>query len=258
MHVVRLVTRAELFAGFARGRPTGFLFDWCETPGALLATLRRTAATLAVVEVADSLGQPRSRLMEELSREFPTASVVAVGAAIPTDFRAIVPAARAGATDLIMVRMDDPWLVLVQAARRGARERAVQEVAKEAHCLLPPMARTVFECCLDLSDSALRTKQIGPVVGRSRATVARVLSQAGLPGAAVLAKWARLLVAVRMLEDPNRVARDVARALNFRSSGELQRLLEELTGYTMADLACDGFRRVLAKFASVTQGREVA
>lgn len=88
----------------------------------------------------------------------------------------------------------------------------------------------------------------------SARTLGRVLAAAGLPTAAELLAWRRLLHASRLLEDGRSVA-GAAAVLEFSSASALRKSLRQLAGLRPAELAVSGgVRRLASLFVDRCRG----
>jgi AraC-like DNA-binding protein len=235
-HVVRTSCGWSDLTALAAAAPAALAFVDPYHGGAFGAAeirrLRARAPGVEVVALADFSGRP------------------------PADGFAL---AQLGVRGMVCVRGDGPN-ALVRALddflNRGPLDEmalALAEVAPPAvHRWLAPM----LVSAADPGGVQALARAVG--LGTPR-TLGRVLAAAGLPTAAELLAWRRLLHAARLLDDGRSVA-SVAARLEFSSASALRKSLRQLAGVRPAELArAGGLRRLAALFVErCRDGRPVA
>ncbi|HEY0014739.1 MAG TPA: helix-turn-helix domain-containing protein [Longimicrobium sp.] len=221
-HVVRTSRGWSDLTALAIATPAAVAFVDPYHDGAFAATeirrLRARAPGVEVVALADFHGRP------------------------PTDGFAL---AQLGVRGIVCVRRDGPDAVvrvLDALVRRGPLDEMVAALAEvvpaSVHRWLGPMLVSPA----DPGSVPALARLAGQGTAR---TLGRLLAAEGLPAAAELLAWRRLLHAARLLEDGRSVA-GAAAVLEFSSASALRKSLRRVAGLRPAELAASGGVRRLA------------
>lgn len=163
--------------------------------------------------------------------------------------------AQSGVRGMVCLRRDGPDAVvraLDEFLCRGPLDEMVAALAEvvpgSVHRWLGPM--------LVGADDPGSVPGLARLAGQGTArTLGRVLAAAGLPTAAELLAWRRLLHAARLLEDGRSVT-GAAATLEFSSPSALRKSLRQLAGVRPAELAGGGgVRRLAHLFLQRCRGR---
>jgi AraC-like DNA-binding protein len=142
---------------------------------------------------------------------------------------------------------DDISRVLADAVHEHRYSRACDEILAHIPHLddrvLPVMAYSVrhaFDCALSVDDLATAFQV-------DRKTLHNHLRRGGLPAAAALISWSRLLAAGWLLEDPKQTVANVAQVLRFASASELRGMLSRYVHATATQLRVAGALAAIIK-----------
>jgi len=192
----------------------------CSTWDELLGACGRRAVTLALVDLFPSVvpgGEPGSfELLRQLKRRFPSVATVLYTGMPPARPRDLFEAGRFGLDALVLAEQDDDPTQLRAAVDRAEARGALAPLLP-ALARLAPTVRDAVLLCVTRAHQPLSPDDLSRILGVRRKLLSARLSQAGFPTSQKLIAWGRLIVAARLLEDPERTADSVALALDYPS-----------------------------------------
>jgi AraC-like DNA-binding protein len=186
----------------------------------LIAACGRRAITLALVDLFPTpvpAEQPGSfELLRQLKRRYPSVAAVLYTSIPPARPRDFFEAGRFGLDGLVLAEQDDDptqlRAVVDRAEARGALSQLLPSLAR-----LTPTVRDAVLLSVTRAHQPLSPDDLSRILGVRRKLLSARLTQAGFPTSQKLIAWGRLIVAARLLEDPERTADSVALALDYPS-----------------------------------------
>jgi AraC-like DNA-binding protein len=187
--------------------------DWSE----LLRTCADEAVSVAVVD-AFTEGDTMAAFdwLRQLKRRFPSIAVVLYASTPPATPRDLFEAGRFGLDGLIVTDLDDEPRRILRLIEQS-EARTVLQILRIALGDVKPTVRDATLVAVARAHQRLSPEALAKILGIRRKTLTERLVQAGFPTAQRIIAWGRLIVAARMLEDPERSADSVALALDFPS-----------------------------------------
>ncbi len=171
-----------------------------------------------------------SRELVSLLHEFPWASVVAALRARPGEEGDVHALALLGISEVILLGVEDT----PQGIRRTLRQaqgRFLKELLRRA---LPPYltgrARIILMAAAEAISAGGHAPDLARALSVSTKTLARWCERCYLPPPRRLLAWIRVLLASRLLDDPERTVSSVARACGYTSDTALRRALLDFLG----------------------------
>ncbi len=187
--------------------------DWSD----LLRRCGDNAVSVAVVDAfADGDTMAAFDWLRQLKRRFPSVAVVLYVSIPPATPRDIFEGGRFGVDGLIVADVDDEPRRIVNLIEQS-EARTVLQTLRLALGDVKPTVRDATLMAVARAHERLAPEGLAKILGIRRKTLTERLVQAGFPTAQRIIAWGRLIVAARMLEDPERSADSVALALDFPS-----------------------------------------
>jgi AraC-like DNA-binding protein len=219
--------------------------DCAETLIDLVAGSRRG------VVVADA-GNPcivTPATLAEIVRANPLLPVLAYCQPQPSQCSALLALGRAGVREVILAGVDDPKVVVRQCLQRDCVPIGVDLVIGRVIPIVPPAARRLMTYAISHSAETLTVDAIASAVSLPRRTLAYRLERASLPSPRALMTWAKLLVAIHLLEDARNTAERVGLALDFPSTGAFRNVVKRYAQRSVVSLrGPGGFAIALSAF----------
>jgi AraC-like DNA-binding protein len=157
----------------------------------------------------------------------------------PAVAQLVLLAARLGVHRAALRGYHDLGRVLADTLRECRNGRACEEILE--HLRLDEGVLPVVAYCLRHAfDSVLSVDRLARAFQVDRKTLHNHLRRGGLPTAASLISWSRLLAAGWLLEDRQRTVSSVARALHFSSASELRGMLSRYVHRTATEVRSAG------------------
>ena len=198
--------------------------------------------------------------LRQLKRRFPSVTVVLYVSTPPSQPRDLFEAGRFGLDGLVVADIDDEPRRLVSIIEQ-AQSRGVLELLRPALATAKPTVRDATLLAITRAHQRLSPESLAKILGIRRKSLSERLTQSGFPAAQRLIAWGRLIVAARMLEDPERRAADgVAMALDFPSGSAFRNACQRYVHAAPHQIrARGGASYVVSSFlARVASGAEVA
>jgi AraC-like DNA-binding protein len=197
------------------------------------AVLQRVTDILVVDPVAD--GNPRTDVILEIHRQFPSLPIVIYTALNASSMRAILALGRAGIEHVVLNRFDDErrrFLELLERVPAQAlSDRMLRLLAPELAKLPVTMVRAIEQ--MFRSPARFRnTQDLSAAAGTILRTLYRQLDMAGIHSPRLLVAAARLLRVYALLRDPGRQIKEVAAKVGYHSQYQLTQHMRALTGHT--------------------------
>ncbi|HEU4565347.1 MAG TPA: helix-turn-helix domain-containing protein, partial [Gemmatimonadaceae bacterium] len=211
--------------------------DW----GELLEVCARRAVSVAVVD--PYWPQPGAVAFDELrllKRRFPSVAVVpylSVPATTPHD---LFELGRFGLDAVIVAEHDDREDRRMLARIEQAEARGLTEALRRALGDVRPTARDAMLVAVTRAHQRLSPDSLSRILGVRRKLLGERLVQAGFPSPQPLIAWGRLIVAARLLEDPERSADNVALALEYPSGSAFRNSCQRYLGATPHEIRARG------------------
>ena len=201
--------------------------------GLRAAVLQRVADVLVVDPVAD--GNPRTDVIREIHRQFPSLPIVVYTALSAGSMQAILELGRSGIEHVVLNRFDDERRRFLELLERvpgqALSDQMLRLLAPELAKLPVTMVRAIE--LLFRSPGRYRNAQdLSAAAGTILRTLYRQLDIAGIHSPRLLVAAARLLRVYSLLRDPGRQIKEVAAKVGYHSQYQLTQHMRALTGHT--------------------------
>jgi AraC-like DNA-binding protein len=234
--VVALVSDREACARIRSSLHGNASVDFCRGRAELVRRVASLPTGVVITELWDASGAPTAIVVEHLRARFPAIPVVAYCTLCHTTSRELLAMARAGVNGFVLRGIDDvgdALRVALAAADDNCFELAM---SRELATVLAADVQPVVAHCLSHARCAYTVTAAAAALGVSRRTLFNRLANAGLPSPSAVISWCRLLLAARLLEDPERSVESIALALEFGSAAALRGMLRRYTGVLPNDV----------------------
>ncbi|HVE77842.1 MAG TPA: helix-turn-helix domain-containing protein [Gemmatimonadaceae bacterium] len=183
---------------------------------------------------------PNFDALRVLRLRFPRVGFVAYVAATAERARELFDLGRLGVDSLVLADRDDrdPGRLLTLVEQ--AETRSVANLLRPALIGARATVRDAVLLAVTRAHQRLAAPALARVLGVSRRVLNERLTQAGFPPPQQLLAWGRLLVAARMLEDPQRSADSIALALDFPSGSAFRNTCQRYLGATPSEIRARG------------------
>jgi len=197
------------------------------------AVLQRVTDVLVVDPTVD--GNPRTEIIQEIHRHFPSLPVVVYTALSAVSMRAILELGRTGIEHVVLNRFDDERRRFLELLERvpgqWLSDQMLRQLAPELAKLPVTMVRAVEQ--LFRSPVRFRNAQdLSAAAATILRTLYRQLEMAGIHSPRLLVAAARLLRVYALLRDPGRQIKEVAAKVGYHSQYQLTQHMRALTGHT--------------------------
>jgi AraC-like DNA-binding protein/transposase len=168
--------------------------------------------------------------LDVLLRDFPWAGVVAAVKGRAMDAERLRALSERGISEIILVGLEDSELG-IQRTLRQAQGRFLKELLQRAlPAYISGRARVLLMAAAEATSAGGHAPDLARALSLSSKTLARWCESSHLPPARRLLAWIRVLLATRLLDDPERTVSGVARACGYTSDSALRRALLEFLG----------------------------
>ena len=195
--------------------------------------LQQGADVLVVDPLAD--GTPRTDLIREVHREFPSLPIVLYAIMSGAAMRAILELGRHGIEHVVLNRYDDErrrFLELIERLPGQAlSDEMLRQLAPELAKLPVSMVRAI-ELLFRAPSRFHSMQDLAASSGAILRTLYRQLELAGIQSPRLLVDGARLLKAYALLRDPGRQIKEVAATVGYHSQYQLTEHMRAFTGHT--------------------------
>lgn len=221
----------------------------CDTPHGILALLRRVQVSAVIVDLVDGHGLSSAPFISTIREQHPALPIIGVLLPKTVDWRNLVPAVRAGISEILVIGIDDVVSVVRSICADEGTDAVVATVLGVLAPHVPAAACPILEYCLRGATTALSTKQLAAALGVPRSTLNRRFNRAGLLSPGSLLMWTRLFLAAQLLERGEHTVEDIARSLRFDSVVSFRRVVRRLAGLRPAEIRANGgIRAILPQF----------
>ncbi|HEX8392244.1 MAG TPA: helix-turn-helix domain-containing protein [Longimicrobium sp.] len=200
--------------------------------------------------------------LRTVQARFPALALVAYGDFAGRPAEEPFRLAGLGVRAVLAVNAGDDPAALRRCLYDHVNWNAVDEMMARLAPVLRPAVHGWLERVLRAPSPPRHVEAAAALARCSPRTLARLLADAGLPPPAELLAWRRVLHAARLMDDEERSADSVARALEFSSGSALRRTVLRLTGLRPSELvAGGGLRLACALFlrrCGVAEGEDAA
>lgn len=203
--------------------------------------------TAAVIDLHD-YGHPTFDELRQFRLRHGSTALVLYIAVPPVPVADVFEAGRFGFDAIVVAGAgDDP--PALQAVIERAMARGVGEMLRKALGDVSPTARDAVLASVARAHERLSPEKLARLLGVRRRVLTERLAHAGLPAPQRLIAWGRLLVAARLLEDPDRKADAIAATLDFPSGSAFRNTCQRYLGATPQEIrACGGAEFVVGAF----------
>ena len=212
----------------------------CRVREDLLIQASHAQASLILTDLWDSVGQPVSPVVRQLSARYPTVPIIAYCTLTPESSREVLEVSRAGVMRLIFAGFDDVENAVRSAVLLARAAHVCGLLERELDGTLSERMRSVLRRCLEHPGEVLTVRQLAEYFGTSRRTLLNHATREALPAPGCLIAWCRLLMAARLLEDPGRSVEQIALSLDFPTATALRNMLRRYTGLRPGEIRARG------------------
>lgn len=200
----------------------------------LRATVQQQVTDVLVVDpLAD--GTPRTGVVAELHRQFPSLPIVVYTTLSGGSMRAIHELGRLGIEHVVLNRFDDErrrFLELLERVPAQALSDQVLQLLEPELARLPVTMIRAVELLFRGPTRFRNAQDLAAVAGVQVRTMYRQLDAAGIRSPRLFVAAARLLRAYTLMRDPGRQIKDVAARVGYHSQYQLTKHMRALTGRT--------------------------
>jgi AraC-like DNA-binding protein len=212
--------------------------DFVACVAEVLQALRgdRGGIRAVVLEARDASGRPTAGLARQITRLFPTTTVVGYCSARAEDSADVAALASAGVHEVVFKHIDDHAgllrCVLSLAEQACAADLVMHHLGEQ----LPPRIRPLVEYCLTNPTDAHSVERVAQALGIHRKTLVNQCKAEGFPPPGVVIAWCLILLTAALLAAPGATVERIAQQLNFPCSTALRNMLRRHTGLRPREL----------------------
>lgn len=178
---------------------------------------------------------PAAELRMLLER-MPSSSVIAALTVDETRARDVATLDDWGVAGIISVGHDDTPAAIQQRLANACAHPIKRLLGNILPPEISPHAYALIFAAADTTCEGGAVADLSEALGASPSTLLRRTEEAGLPNPRTLLQWMRILIAAKLLQEPERDVDHVARATGYASTGELRRVTQRHIGVTPAQL----------------------
>jgi AraC-like DNA-binding protein len=194
-------------------------------------------------ETADAMAPTLRRIRAAM----PSSPVILYVRVTPAMARLILTAGRVGVDSVALRGYDDLARVIADVLHATRYGKACEEILSRISPVTDWSTLVLAQCLRHAFESVLTVDRLARQFGVDRKTLHNRLRGAGLPSAATLISWSRLLAAGWLLDDPHQTVAGAARTLNFASASELRGMFSRYVHTRATDLRQRGALRTIAE-----------
>ena len=192
----------------------------------------------AVIDLKDYAQPTFDELRQFRLRHGSTALVLYISVP-PVSVQDVFEAGRFGFDAVVVADIGDEAPAL-QAVIERAMARGVGELLRKHLRDAVPTARDAVLACVARAHERLSPEKLSRLLGVRRRALTDRLVRAGLPPPQRLIAWGRLIVAARLLEDPDRKVDAIAMTLDFPSGSAFRNTCQRYLGATPQEVRARG------------------
>lgn len=200
----------------------------------LRTTILQRVIDVVVVDPVTE-GSPRTDVIEDIHREFPSLPIVLYTSLTGASMHAIAQLGRIGIEHVVLSRFDDDRKKFLELLERVPAQSLSDDMLR---ALGPELARLPVSLVraveqLFRSPGRFRNAQdLSAAAGTILRTLYRQMEGAGIHSPRLLVAAARLLRAYSLMRDPGRHIKEVAAKVGYHSQYQLTQHMRTLTGFT--------------------------
>jgi AraC-like DNA-binding protein len=208
--------------------------NWTE----FLELCESAPVTAAVIDLKD-YAQPTFDALRQFRLRHGSTALVLYISVPPVAVQDVFEAGRFGFDAMVVAdEQDDPQAL--QSVIERAMARGVGEVLRKGLVNTAPTARDAALACVARAHERLSPEKLSRLLGVRRRALTDRLVRAGFPAPQRLIAWGRLIVAARLLEDPDRKVDAIAMTLDFPSGSAFRNTCQRYLGATPQELRARG------------------
>jgi AraC-like DNA-binding protein len=213
-------------------------------------TLCDSAPVVAAVIDLHDYAEPTFDPLRQFRMRHGSAAMILYVASPPVPVRDVFEAGRFGFDAIIAAGHDDSPTQIVEVIER-AMARGVGELVRPVVGAAPAVARDAALAVVARAYERLSPETLARLLGVRRRALTDSLAEAGMPAPQRLIAWGRLIMAARLLEDPDRKADAIALTLDFPSGSAFRNACQRYLGCTPQEVRSrGGAAYVIQAFAS--------
>ena len=213
-------------------------------------TLCDSAPVVAAVIDLHDYADPTFDPLRQFRMRHGSAAMILYVASPPVAVRDVFEAGRFGFDAIMVAGHDDSAAQIVDVIER-AMARGVVELVRPVVGGATPVARDAALAVVARAYERLSPETLARLLGVRRRALTDSLAEGGMPAPQRLIAWGRLIMAARLLEDPDRKADAIAMTLDFPSGSAFRNACQRYLGCTPQEVrARGGAAYVIQAFAS--------
>ena len=194
--------------------------------------------TAAVIDLKD-YGQPTFDELRRFRLAHGSTALVLYISVPPVSVQDVFEAGRFGFDAMVVAEVGDDAESLQSVIER-AMARGVGDLLRRGLGDAAPTARDAALACVARAHERLSPEKLSRLLGVRRRALTDRLVRAGLPAPQRLIAWGRLIVAARLLEDPDRKVDAIAMTLDFPSGSAFRNTCQRYLGATPQEVRARG------------------
>jgi AraC-like DNA-binding protein len=219
------------------------------TWGEFLAACDGGPTVAALIDLQDYAQPTFDALRQFRTRHASTAMILYV-AVPPVAAQDVFEAGRFGFDAIIVAGHDDSAPKILEVVER-AMARGVGELLRVVVGAAPSVARDAALAVVARAYERLSPETLARLLGVRRRALTERLAEAGMPAPQRLIAWGRLIMAARLLEDPDRKVDGIALTLDFPSGSAFRNAFQRYLRATPHEVRSrGGAAYVIQAFAS--------
>lgn len=198
-----------------------------------VAVIQRVVDIVVVDPVVD--GNPRTDVIQEIHRQFPSLPIVIYTMLSAVSMRAILELGRTGIEHVVLNRFDDERRRFLELLERVPGQALSDQMLRTLGPELAKLPVTMVRAIERMFRSPARfhnAQDLAAAAGTILRTLYRQLEMAGIHSPRLLVASARLLRVYSLLRDPGRQIKEVAAKAGYHSQYQLTQHMRALTGHT--------------------------
>jgi len=209
----------------------------CDDWPSLRQACERQPIRLAFIDIF--AGEGNFERIRQIKRRLPRLTLIAYVEFSSERAYDLFDAGRQGMDGLILAGQTDTPRALLTLVER-AESRSLATLVRQSLEGVDHTARDAMLIAVTRAHEGLTSESLARFLSLHRRTVSEHLTRAGFPSMQRLLTWGRLVVAAHMLEDPQRSAQRIARALDFPSGSAFRNTCQRYLHATPQEIRARG------------------
>ncbi|MFN2397826.1 MAG: helix-turn-helix domain-containing protein [Gemmatimonadaceae bacterium] len=224
----------------------------CRQASRLFEEVLTNDPSVVVVEPRDVSGVLCGAELAALQAMFPTLPLVIYATVKANQMRDALALPQSTATRFLLADSEDDIEAIRRTLSGAAKDARVDAILYQLRRCLPASVIPIVQYCLKNARLKLTVANVAEAIGIRRQAVDKRLRKAGMPSAAKVIVWCRLLQAASLMRFLKLSIERIAIKLGFGSAAGLRNALKRYTGLTPSEVrGRGGMECVLCEFSKV-------